>query len=98
MGQLEVVVLSVLIHPIEPIGNPTAARFQKPNPETRVALQNSAKNETRCRGHLLEGMRVQMKKGIAVEAFRAAVGNRMPVLTCTRAGTLSCSASSQRGS
>ena len=43
----------------------------KPNPETRVALQNSAKNETRCRGHLLEGMRVQMKKGIAVEAFRA---------------------------
>src|SRR6266550_8130643 len=36
-----------------------------------MALQNSAKNETRCRGHLFERMRVQMKKGIAVKPFRA---------------------------
>src|SRR6266576_1972553 len=36
-----------------------------------MALQNSAKNETSCRGHLFERVRVQMKKGIAVEPFRA---------------------------
>src|SRR5690242_11246904 len=35
-----------------------------------MTLQNSAKNEAGCRSHLFEGMRVQMKSGIAIESFR----------------------------
>src|SRR5262245_52937676 len=71
MRQFEPIVFGMLIHPFQPIRNPTTPRLHEPNAQAGMALQNSTENQTRRCGHLFHRMRVQMEKAIAVKAFRA---------------------------
>ena len=74
MRQLESIVLGMLIHPLQPIRNPTTACLHKANAQAGMARQNSAKNQARRRGHLFHRMRVQMEEGVTVKAFRTGGG------------------------
>ena len=71
MRYFEPIVLGVLVHPLQPIGNPTTARLHKADAQAGMTLQNSAEDQTRRRGHLFHGMRVQVEKTVAVKPFRA---------------------------
>src|SRR5262245_23049520 len=71
MRQFEPIVLGMLIHPFQPIRNPTTPSLHEANAQAWMSFQNSTQNQTRRRSHLFQRMRMQMEKAIAVKAFGA---------------------------